>query len=268
MYISNPRDGWRSKIQYCKLRSEKDGFRRNLFVFWGVGMRVHPSCGRLTEKVSVAFPDVRLEGRYELICCFPGLFLQLPKDGNGLVTMILTCLPSVRPNARCQPQTDWACILLSSNGVDLENLLAKDPFPNDYTRMPADFMILPVSLFRWRVELLVEELENLTRNVVNEEEQLISAIELSELDSIRKSIFELGKVQLRLRRKWVCTLEVATTLSQYFDAIERKYAEEEVSPRYSEILRQRVRMDSQLCGSLEYDLQIIPSKIDSQRQMV
>lgn len=182
--------------------------------------------------------------------------------------MILTCLPSVRPNARCQPQTDWACIILSSDGVDIESLLAKDPFPNDYTRMPADFMIFPVSLFRWRVELLVEELENLTRNVVNEEEQLISAVELSELDLIRKAIFELGKVQLRLRRKWVCTLEVAATLSQYFDAIERRYAEEEVAPRYSEILRQRVRMDAQLCGSLEYDLQIIPSKIDSQRQMV
>lgn len=62
-------------------------------------------------------------------------------------------------------------------------------------------MVLPVSLLRWQVELLVEEIGNLTRTVVNKEEELLSTFRLDELHTIRQQIFKLGKVQLRLRHK-------------------------------------------------------------------
>lgn len=184
------------------------------------------------------------------------------------MTFVLTCLPTGRQNEKAKIEKDWVCIIFSHQCIDLQFLLNKDPFPTDYAIIAPDFMILPVSLFRWQVELLVVELEGLTRNVLNEEEKLNSIFQLAELDTIRRRIFELGKIHVNLRRKWLFERELADTLLQYFSIIERQHAMEEVRPKYSETLRRRVQTDDHLCKSLEYDLDSIPLKIESQRKVV
>ncbi|GLB10785.1 hypothetical protein AtubIFM57258_007195 [Aspergillus tubingensis] len=192
----------------------------------------------------------------------------MPNVGHGTLTLVLSGLPVGRANGYSQKEIDWVCIIFSHRGLDLELLLSRDPFPTDYGLLPPDFMILPVSFLRWQVEGIVEELETLTRNVTGEEAKLHWASQLLDLDAVRRRIFELGEVHLALRRRWLFNQELAANLLRYFDFLECTTSTYESKPSYSEILRRRVQMDEHVCKCLEYELQAVPLKIESQRNMI
>lgn len=194
--------------------------------------------------------------------------MQAPKNGTGIFTLVLTEIHNGRRNENGRPEKSWVSIIFAHQDIHLESLLCNDPFPADYSSVAPDFMILPVSLLRRQVDLVVRQLEELTNSAVCEEERLCSASCLAELDMGRRQIFELSKLHLTTRRRWTFGQEVAETLLKCFVMLENAHSTDEAAAKYSETLRRRVQTEDRLCKSLRGEMQSVSLKLESQRKMV
>jgi hypothetical protein len=61
-------------------------------------------------------------------------------------------------------------------------------------------MILPAGILRWQVEQSRDRLTDLIENVISEKEK-VTLRTLEDLDAVKTTLFELGKVHIMLRNR-------------------------------------------------------------------
>lgn len=140
-------------------------------------------------------------------------------------------------------------------------------FPSDYAPLCPDFMFLPVSILKWQVEQTKSKLVDLLERVADEETK-VAAGAPKDLDSIRNTLFILGKSHRQLRNRWIFEQELAGNITKCFDYIGRQQIKHTGSTLYSNTLRERVEDQVHLSMLLKHDFDGIPSKIKEQHKRV
>lgn len=184
-----------------------------------------------------------------------------------------------------QRDADWVCLFFAGPNFPLEaveSLLCRDPFPNDYA--PPDFMFLPVALLRWQVEQTTDGLTDIKREIMSQDEKLISKttnglIDIKremmkqgeenthDFESIRINLFKMRNKHIMLHRRWLFAQELAGNLKWCFDRIEKRNSL--VGPvEYSATLRGNVQAQKSILGTLLHDLDMTPPRMEAQQTMV
>jgi hypothetical protein len=168
-----------------------------------------------------------------------------------------------------QRGSDWMCLLFVGPEIRLESLLSETSFPSDYAPLFPDFMFLPVCILRHEVEQVGRELQKL-KKLVQEGEGRVLSKDPRGLDQVKNELFELDKIHLKLRDRWLFGKGLAENLVKCFGEISRLQGMDDggSKPLYSKILTQRVETQITLSNMLQLDLDAIPSKIKQQHRTV
>ncbi|KAH0846598.1 hypothetical protein FOPE_11564 [Fonsecaea pedrosoi] len=193
------------------------------------------------------------------------LIAQSPKDdGFPFFSLAFT----QRFSETRQYDSDWECLVFFRPAGLWDNqvgpLLTRNPFPHDYPEpLQPDFMVLPVTLLRWQVDDIINELNKTKKSLMNHDRGFGSK-PVPELKSIKKVLFELRQKNFFLRHRRDFAREFAETLLETFRAIERRHSSPDETAVYSPSMIARVASQQAMLKSVERDLETTASRIESQ----
>ncbi|KIW75791.1 hypothetical protein Z517_10534 [Fonsecaea pedrosoi CBS 271.37] len=197
------------------------------------------------------------------------LIAQSPKDdGFPFFSLAFT----QRFSETRQYDSDWECLVFFRPAGLWDNqvgpLLTRNPFPHDYPEpLQPDFMVLPVTLLRWQVDDIINELNKTKKSLMNHDRGFGSK-PVPELKNIKKVLFELRQKNFFLRHRRDFAREFAETLLETFRAIERRHSSPDETPVYSPSMIARVASQQAMLKSVERDLETTASRIESQLDFV
>ncbi len=190
--------------------------------------------------------------------------MQTPDDDLPFITLSISELHAEGH----QNGMDWVCLCFAPSEIDLNKFLDEESFPSDYgDHLSPDYMFLPVSILKWQVEQVREELMNLMKRVLEGEKKVASG-DINALKGAKVRLFEVGMEHLKLRNRWLFAKELAANLTKCFDEIAIAGNSNTSQATYSKTLRDRVETQITLSEMLKHDLETIPSKVQTQHQMV
>ncbi|OAL36013.1 hypothetical protein AYO20_04674 [Fonsecaea nubica] len=193
------------------------------------------------------------------------LIAQSPKD-DGFPFFSLAFTQRFSETRQCD--SDWECLVFFRPAGLWDHhvvpLLTRNPFPHDYPEpLQPDFMVLPVTLLRWQVDDIINELNKDKKSLMNHDRGFGSK-SVEEFKSIKKVLFELRQKNFFLSHRRDFARELAETLQETFRAIERRHSSPDETAVYSPSMIARVASQQAMLKSVERDLETTASRIQSQ----
>lgn len=190
--------------------------------------------------------------------------MQTPHDNWPFITLSMSEVQSEGH----QKGKDWVCLLFATSAIDPTKFIDEESFPSDFSSpLSPDYMFLPVRILKWQVEQVRDGIMSLMQRVLDGEKGVASG-NTQALKGAKARLFELGMEHLKLRNRWLFAKELAANLMKCFDEIVMSSNSNAGKASYSKILRQRVETQIALSEMLKHDLETIPSKVQTQHQMV
>jgi len=189
--------------------------------------------------------------------------LQTPSDDLPFVALSM----SEFHNKQQKNGLDWVCLLFTTSAISLDIFVEEESFPSDFEGLSPDYMFLPVRILCWQVEQVRDGLTKLMERVLNSEKGVAEG-DINTLKGAKMRLFERGMEHLRLRNRWLFAKDLAANLTKCFDEIAISDNVHSSKARYSKTLRDRVQTQISMSEMLKHDLETIPSKVQTQHQMV
>jgi len=130
------------------------------------------------------------------------------------------------------------------------------------------FCLLPILVFEWHVAYTAKQLTNLKRRVSKVEDEVGPLHGSANARHLSSELNHCSSSLLALDRRWHFERTVAQNLLSYFETIEVNHAFSGGKTYYIPSSQQRVKFHLELSKALEYDIGVLPRRIELQQTAV